>query len=946
MGCASSTPMVATAGSEMLKAATHVKQKGEAAVEDASQTLTTTLDTAKETVGTAVAGITNELGNAFKEGTQALDEAKHKVMEGLHLEQPQEQSQEAPPTEEDGGATTAADVAEMSSSRAPTPQLQGDGDSLKTSTPEPEIERALATEDESPPTPKPSLEEMVKLSAEVSQVAEPTPSAAPVSEKPADQAPATESSAPVESRKVRRRFVQKKKSEKEQEQPRPSTTEWEKFADQLAKSKKFKPYESFAHSHNKFSVYQDHTSLRDKPNHYDGHFSGGNSLSASQSDLSSGHVTPAPARRGQREYAKFVGSEQPGSVSRNSSRLSNPAASRTFDFNPQRDRISLPMATGRIGSGIQRLPAERTPGWGRGRPAPLEEEPSFGRRMSLGLVSQPLRPDREKFTPSMNRRAVKPISSVKEKASKKHPPKNISSRESSHLEFESRKADKSPSRVAKPLTKDVVRSREPSYNEFDSLKGENIPLRTQNSLDKLKKSPKKISSRESTYMEFASKTDEKSPLRTQKHLAKDVLRSREPSYTEFSSLKGERTPLKVGKPLGKNVVRSREPSFTELPYQKTEKSPLRGQKAVQRSREPSYTEFSSLKSEKTPSRAVKPLGRNVVRSREPSFTEIQYIKTEKKPLATQALRSRESSYSELNSCKAAESPLNIGKPVGKAILSSREPSYTEFEATRTDERPLGVEKSSSKDIVRSRESSYLEFDSFKTDKIPSLSRDIMSSRDSSDIEFDSFKTPTKQTTSPSSKELLHASSEQLPQRQLSSSSKAQTSEYKNPKISSVPETPQKNKTPEAPPSTSKVPSPSTSRLSSAKSSDSSNMDVVIQPMSNLNQDTPSMKSFSQSPDQVVMEGYADSDLEAALARLEILRGSTATLHSLRSCSPGRHTYTAASLLSSRRTSPWVMRKDYGGSLVGKESTHKVAQPPSIQQTLERCDICSNEFLLK
>lgn len=37
MGCASSTPMVATAGSEMLKAATHVagdvKKQGEAAVE-------------------------------------------------------------------------------------------------------------------------------------------------------------------------------------------------------------------------------------------------------------------------------------------------------------------------------------------------------------------------------------------------------------------------------------------------------------------------------------------------------------------------------------------------------------------------------------------------------------------------------------------------------------------------------------------------------------------------------------------------------------------------------------------------------------------------------------------------------------------------------------------------------------------------------------------------
>ncbi|KAH8239487.1 hypothetical protein KR032_004791 [Drosophila birchii] len=782
MGCASSTPMVATAGSEMLKAATHVKQKGEAAVEDASQTLTTTLDTAKETVGTAVAGITNELGNAFKEGTQALDEAKHKVMEGLHLEQSSQESQETPPAEVEGAAATA-DVAEMSSSRAPTPKLQGDADSLKTSTPEPEIERALATEDESPPTPKPSLEEMAQLSAEVSHAADPTtPSEAPVSETTAAQALATESSAAVESRKVRRRFIQMK----EQEQPRPSTTEWEKFADQLAKSKKFKPYESFGHSHNKFSVYQDHTSLRDKPNHYDGHFSGGNSLSASQSDLSSGHVTPAPARRGQREFAKFVGSEQPGSVSRNSSRLSNPAASRTFDFNPQRDRISLPMATSRIGSGIQRLPAERTSGWGRGRPAPLEEEPSFGRRMSLGLVSQPLRPDREKFTPSMHRRAVKPITPAKEKSTKKHPPKNISSRESSHLEFEPRKADKSPSRVAKPLARDAARSREPSYTEFDSFKGDNSPK----SLDKQKKSPKKISSRESTYMEFVPKTIEKSPLRTQKPLANDVLRSREPSFTDFSSIKGDRTPSRVGKSLGKSIVRSREPSFTELQYQRAERSPSRGQKTIQRSREPSYTEFNSLKSNKTPSR------------------------------------------------------------------------------------------------------------------------------------------------------------EQLPQREFSPRSEVKTLEIKNQKISSVPETPQRIEAPEAATSASKMPSPSASRISSGKSSDSSNMDVVIQPLSNLNQDTPSMKSYSQSPDQVVMEGYADSELEAALARLELLRGSTATLHSLRSCSPGRHTYTAASLLSSRRTSPWVMRKDYGGSLVGKESSHKVAQPSTIHQTLERCDICSNEFLLK
>ncbi|XP_017039572.1 uncharacterized protein LOC108086970 isoform X2 [Drosophila ficusphila] len=185
MGCASSTPMVATAGSEMLKAASHVKQKGEAAVQEASETLTTTLDTAKETVGTAVAGITNELGNAFKEGTQTLDEAKHKVMEGLHLEQPQESDSKT-----DAGETTV----EMSNSRAPTPELQEDADSLKTSTPEPEIERALANEEESPPTPKPSLEEMVQLTAEVSQVADAPAVPATESSAPATEAPAAEPS--------------------------------------------------------------------------------------------------------------------------------------------------------------------------------------------------------------------------------------------------------------------------------------------------------------------------------------------------------------------------------------------------------------------------------------------------------------------------------------------------------------------------------------------------------------------------------------------------------------------------------------------------------------------------------------------------------------------------------------------------------------------------------
>ncbi|EDW93780.2 uncharacterized protein DDB_G0284459 isoform X1 [Drosophila yakuba] len=779
MGCASSTPMVATAGSEMLKAASHVKQKGEAVVEDASETLTTTLDTAKETVGTAVAGITTELGNAFKEGTQALDEAKHKVMEGLHLEELQQSESKTDPAE-----------AAMSSSRAPTPKLQEDTDSLKTSTPEPEIERALANEEESPPTPKPSLEEMALLSAEVSQASDadapaadaPAPPAAEPSAAPAAEAPATESSAPVESRKVRRKLVERNK--RDEEEHRPSTTEWEKFADQLAKSKKFKPYESFAHGQNKFSVYQDHTSLRDKPNHYDGHFSGGNSQSASQSDLSSGHITPAPTRRGQREFAKFVGSEQAGSISRSSSRLSNAATARNFDFNPQRERISLSVAT-RIGSGIQRAPAERISGWGRGRPAPLVEEPGYaGRRMSTGVIQQPLRPGREKFLGTASRRAVKPITPTRdvkrEKSSKKQHSKIISSRESSYLDFDPR----SPIRTTKALPKDIVRSREHSLNEFDSIKTQRIPSKGSKTLNTTVVPSRNVSSREPSYVEIESLETYHNPLKVQKPSDKETVKSKEPSYTEFDSFKKDKSPRKV-KALDKKMVRSREHSFHEFDSHKAENS------------------------------AFKP------------------------PLPMQ-------------SAEAQKLPQNLNQ----------------------------------------------------SHNIPM---------------------------------------EHLPQIEHSPSEATQTSTNQN--QSSAPPTPKKTETPKAIASNSKMPSPPISRASSAKSSDSSNLDVIIQPMSSLN--TPSIKSFTQSPDQVIMEGYEDSDLEAALARLEILRGSTATLHSLRSCSPGRHTYTA-SLLSSRRTSPWVMRKNYGGTVGNKikppELVESLKSTKAIHQTLERCDICYNEFL--
>jgi len=554
----------------------------------------------------------------------------------------------------------------------------------------------------------------------------------------------------------------------------------------LAKSKKFKPYESFVHSHNKFSVYQDHTSLRDKPNHYDGHFSGGNSQSASQSDLSSGHITPAPTRRGQWEFAKFVGSEQPGSISRSSSRLSNPATSRTFDFNPQRERISLPV-TNRIGSGIQRAPAERISGWGRGRPTPLVEEPGYGRRMSTGVLPQPFRPEREKFLSTGSRRVIHPITPIKvakrEKTSKKQPSKNLSSRESSYLELDSHRTDKSPIAITKSLLTDIVHSRDSPFHEFDSIKAHKSPFKGSN-LTKEMPPPKNI-----------------------------------PSYKEMKSLKNDKSPMRLQKPLTKEVVRSREPS------------------------------------------------------------------------------------------------------------------YIEFDSFKDDQSPLRVE-SLAKEMVRSREQSYIEIDSYKADKSPFRMPQPVVLNEDHKLEENIAKNH-------------HTSSDHIPQGELSPSEKTEIPTKQN--LSSAPETPQKIKDPvdKAKAYTSKMPPPPASPVFSAKSSDSSNLDVIIQPMSSLN--TPSMKSFTQSPDQVVVEGYEDSDLEAALARLEILRGSTATLQSLRSCSPGKHTYTA-SLLSSRRTSPWVMRKSYGGTIGKENKPSTLVEGPrksaeASHQTLERCDICYNDFLI-
>ncbi|EDW73156.1 uncharacterized protein Dwil_GK17393 [Drosophila willistoni] len=685
MGCASSTPMVATAGSEMLKAATHVagdvKQQGEAAMEDATEALTTTLDTAKETVSTAVAGITNELGNAFKDGTQALDEAKQKVLDGLHLD-----------TAEGGAQATGDALPEMSSSRAPTPQLvQADADSLKTSTPEPEIERALANQEESPPTPKPSLEELAQLSGQV-EVPVDAPTASEVISAPAPDPPTVDASATnsttttttVERRRQRRR----RNEANEDEQRRPSTTEWEKFADQLAKSRKFKPYESFGHSQNQFSVYQDYTSMRDKPHHYDGHFSDGNSLSsASQSDLSSGHLTPAPVRRGQREYAKFVGSEQPASVSRASSRLSNASNARTFDFNPQRERISLPIGNrNRIGSGIQRVPAERITPWGRGKPvAAVAEEPEYGRRFSAGLIQHSLLPKvpnrgiNESITPSKREKPPNSAMSQKSEARKNRP-------------------------TIEPIAK----------VEMESIRVD----------------------------------------------------------VEQSQAKSPRTPIRVE---------------TKL----------------------------------------------------------------------------EQKHRSVHPPSAIEAPAMVMRPTD------------DNQSTSKHDTPLAISHSKPKTILP--------------------------------------QSPKQRN------ERHHERNESL-----------------------------------ATSTTSRLPSPTPSRISS-----DSSVDVIIQPLSNLN--TPSTKSLS--PDQVIMTEYDNTDLEVALAKLELLRGSNATLHSLnsqQSCSdPRRHMSNTSSLLSSRRTSPWIMRKDYTANVkVAATAATTISTKPngltgstmktigSTHKILERCDICCNEFVMQ
>lgn len=142
---------------------------------EVTETVGKTLENAKETVGTAVTGIAHDLGNAFTEKSGELNTEKNKLLERLHLGGTTKALEH---TNESAANHLDATALEMAA-RAPTPPP--DVDSLKTSTPEPEIERALAnSHEDTPPTPKPTIAELEKLTAEVQQTTQKTTLAAAV----------------------------------------------------------------------------------------------------------------------------------------------------------------------------------------------------------------------------------------------------------------------------------------------------------------------------------------------------------------------------------------------------------------------------------------------------------------------------------------------------------------------------------------------------------------------------------------------------------------------------------------------------------------------------------------------------------------------------------------------------------------------------------------------
>ncbi|XP_053957135.1 uncharacterized protein LOC128862500 [Anastrepha ludens] len=355
MGCASSTPMIATAGSDMLKAATHVASdaaKGaENAVEEVADSVGKTLDSAKETVGTAVTGIAHDLSNVFTEKSGELDTAKKQLLEHLHLGGAAETLEHTSETTGNQLDTKALEAA----ARAPTPPP--DLDSLKTSTPEPEIERAMAnSHEDTPPTPKPTIAELEKLTAEVKQTSQTTAAAAATATAVAEgigeakHAPAEASAAATEPAVDMVAWLAAEK--------RPGTTEWEKHADNLSKKHRvnefkgggkfrrfgppmpplnyIKPTENM-----KRALLEDDSCNSDA--YYTSHSSPTNSDSPKlrRARLPINGVLATNVRRMQREFATFVSNRRSKASALRSLTVS-PTFGGRFDYNSQRTRIISP----------------------------------------------------------------------------------------------------------------------------------------------------------------------------------------------------------------------------------------------------------------------------------------------------------------------------------------------------------------------------------------------------------------------------------------------------------------------------------------------------------------------------------------------------------------------------------------------------------------------------
>lgn len=756
-----------------------------------------------------------------------------------------------------------------------------------------------------------------------------------------------------------------------EEVPRPSTTDWEKFADQLAKSRKFHPYESFAHSQNYLSVYKDYTSMRDKPGHYDGHFSEGNSLSSTLSDLSSGHLTPAPPRRrhGHRDYAKFVGSEQPGSVSRASSRLSNGGPARTFDFNPQRDRISLPIGntSSRVGSrvGSAALNGRRSL-WARGQPDVLHEEPHVYspvamRRSSMttGLGIGGLRAVRDErgllAARSTSSLATSPL------------PARIDGKKNGH---KGRQAKAEPIRSISPRPIGVeTKARQSIKERRTSEPYKDIPpLRTEGTSQSL--STKSI--KDSPSPRFAMKDLKKEDNKELSGIFKSLL---------LDSARNISTTVMLATPT-MNDTNTHSPSRKQFHVEqsttsKTSKSPtpLASRSSTfiadtteshRSSKLATPTETSKLPSPRNPSPAssrASPKNRGSIRTSPSNRDSLETSPRNRDSLRTSPRNRDKPRTSNWQRDHSGESQMNIEplrtSPRNRDSLKTsprKRDSLTNSPRNKnsvsTSPRNRDTPKASNWQRDHFRDSP-INRDPLRTSpknrdplKISPRNRDSLGT---SPIRKDSLSTSPRNKDAPRASNWRRYQSRDSPMNRDPPSASLMPSHHTSKtatplveRIPSVHRTPsrmplQDDPTPKRLPTAASRASRAASSLSSGSSTE-----IVIKPLSHLN--TPS--AVSLSPDQVVLTEYEDVDLEAALARLADWRGSTTTLHSTHSNSSriGRTSHTS-SRLGSRRTSPWI-RHHTEHSSVPRSGFVDLATPTKLTEQLDRCEICCTEIVMK